>query len=186
MKKNKKVWLIVLVILALACVICVGGLAWSYTNVVNTAQKDRELFPQTVKVGSPAPDFSLPSLKGGTIALNDFKGKPLVLSIGATWCPDCANELPILGGLQQKYPDLSIVWIDSREDTKTVQKFVDQNGITYPVGLDTDGKFSNQFHVYAIPTVLFIDSKGIIQAIYIEVLPEADVRSALQKIGLSE
>jgi cytochrome c biogenesis protein CcmG, thiol:disulfide interchange protein DsbE len=184
MKKSTKIWLIVLGILALTCVICVGSLAWTYTNAINTAQKDRELFPQTVKVGAPAPDFSLPSLDGGTIALSDFKGKPLVLSIGASWCPDCAKELPILAGLKQKYADLSIVWIDSREDPKIVQKFVDQNEITYPVGLDKDGKFSNQFHVYAIPTVLFIDSAGVIQAVFIEVLPDADVQSALQKIGV--
>jgi peroxiredoxin len=184
MKKSTKIWLIVLGVLALACVIGTGILTWTLISAVNTAQKDSELFTQSVKVGAPAPEFSLPSLNGGPIALNDFKGKPLVLSIGATWCPDCANELPILAGLQQKYPGLSIVWIDSREDIKTVQKFVDQNIITYPVGLDTDGKFSNQFHVYAIPTVLFIDSTGVIQAIFIEVIPDADIQSALQKIGV--
>jgi peroxiredoxin Q/BCP len=34
-----------------------------------------------IQVGDPAPDFSLPDGKGGTIALADFRGKqPVVLA----------------------------------------------------------------------------------------------------------
>jgi peroxiredoxin Q/BCP len=32
------------------------------------------------QVGDPAPDFSLPDGKGGTIALSDYRGRPVVLA----------------------------------------------------------------------------------------------------------
>lgn len=35
--------------------------------------------PSTLKIGQPAPDFELPGAGGGTVRLNDFKGKALVL-----------------------------------------------------------------------------------------------------------
>ena len=49
-----------------------------------------------VKVGAPAPDFELPSLKGGTARLSDFKGKKnVVLSfVPAAWTPVCSDQWP--------------------------------------------------------------------------------------------
>ena len=49
-----------------------------------------------VKVGDPAPGFELPSLKGGAVRLNDFKGKKnVVLSfVPAAWTPICSDQWP--------------------------------------------------------------------------------------------
>ncbi len=49
-----------------------------------------------VKVGDAAPDFSLPSLKGGEIRLSDYKGeKNVVLSfVPAAWTPVCSDQWP--------------------------------------------------------------------------------------------
>ena len=43
-----------------------------------------------------APPFTLKSLDGKTIALSDFKGKPVLLVFWATWCDTCKEELPLL------------------------------------------------------------------------------------------
>jgi len=49
-----------------------------------------------LKVGVKAPDFSLPSLSGGTVTLNDYKGKKnIVLSfVPAAWTPVCSDQWP--------------------------------------------------------------------------------------------
>ncbi|MFH1102877.1 MAG: peroxiredoxin [Pseudomonadota bacterium] len=49
-----------------------------------------------VKVGDKAPDFTLPSLSGHTISLNQFKGKKnVVISfVPAAWTPVCSDQWP--------------------------------------------------------------------------------------------
>jgi peroxiredoxin (alkyl hydroperoxide reductase subunit C) len=49
-----------------------------------------------VKVGTEAPDFTLPALKGGEITLSEYRGKKnVVLSfVPAAWTPVCSDQWP--------------------------------------------------------------------------------------------
>jgi len=49
-----------------------------------------------VKVGEPAPDFTLNLVKGGKVTLADVQGQVVILNFWATWCAPCKKELPIL------------------------------------------------------------------------------------------
>ncbi len=49
-----------------------------------------------VKVGEPAPDFTLTLLDGSKVTLADLKGQVIVLNFWATWCGPCKKELPLL------------------------------------------------------------------------------------------
>jgi thiol-disulfide isomerase/thioredoxin len=50
--------------------------------------------PPTLKAGTTAPAFSLPSLGGGdTVSLAAFRGTPIIVNFFASWCPDCRAEL---------------------------------------------------------------------------------------------
>ena len=127
----------------------------------------------SLKVGTPAPDFEAKALNGETIQLSEFRGEPILLTFGTTWCPDCRLEVPLVQELHENRPDLVILLVDSNESQGVVQDFVGEFGITYPVLLDSDGAISRKYQIFAIPTALFIDSDGIIQAKLIEsVTPE--------------
>ena len=127
----------------------------------------------SLKVGTPAPDFEAKALNGETIQLSEFRGEPVLLTFGTTWCPDCRLEVPLVQELHESHPELIILLVDSNESQGIVQDFVGEFGITYPVLLDSDGAISRKYQIFAIPTALFIDSDGIIQAKLIEsVTPE--------------
>ncbi|MGP6158978.1 MAG: TlpA family protein disulfide reductase [Vulcanimicrobiaceae bacterium] len=55
------------------------------------------------QLGSPAPAFSLRTLDGKTVTLDQYRGKTLILNVWATWCPSCRQEIvrtcfhPVLG-----------------------------------------------------------------------------------------
>jgi peroxiredoxin len=136
-------------------------------------------------VGAVAPDFELTTLSGQVIHLSQFRGQPVVVSIGATWCPDCRREAPILQNLHETYPDLVVLSVDSREDAETVQAFADEFGLTFPIALDHDGEVLQSYGVIAIPTLFFVDSEGVIQARMVEGVSEKKLDESLATIGVT-
>ena len=139
----------------------------------------------SLKVGDAAPDFELTSLEGETVRLSQFKGQPILLSIGATWCPDCRKEAPLLEELHKAHPELVVLLVDSNESQDVVQNFADEFDITHPILLDQDSLVSKLYQVFAIPTELFIDADGIIRAKLIERVTTELLTEKLPLIGIN-
>jgi len=138
----------------------------------------------SLQVGIAAPDFQLQTLSGGTVRLSQYRGQPVLLTIGAAWCADCQREAPLLQELHTKHPELSILMVDVKEDQDIVKRFANQYGLTFMIALDTDGKVNDQFRVIAIPTELFIDAQGIIRARIIEQVTAQTLPAMLEQVGI--
>lgn len=116
--------------------------------------------------GVPAPDFSISTLDGQTITLNQLKGKRVVLHFWATSSAYSRREIPHFVQLTKEIPpkDLVIVGI-CQEERNAIENFLERNNINYALALKTDlpAPYSD---VRSIPTTFFIDRKGVIQAIH--------------------
>jgi peroxiredoxin len=112
-----------------------------------------------------APPFTLKSLEGKTIALSDFKGKPVLLVFWATWCPICKEELPLLEKFSEgKRDQLAILMVTvDGEREKKAQKIIKENKITLPVALLLKEKVMENYGVKGwIPLIFLIDPEGLI------------------------
>lgn len=93
-----------------------------------------------VKVGDPAPDFTIKLTTGKSVKLSDYKGKLIMLQFTASWCSVCRKEMPFIEkDIWLKYksnPDFALLAIDRDEPLETVQNFARAIPITYPIGLD--------------------------------------------------
>ncbi|MGZ8349931.1 MAG: TlpA family protein disulfide reductase, partial [Allosphingosinicella sp.] len=49
--------------------------------------------------GTPAPDVAFEDPQGRPVRLSDFRGRPLLLNLWATWCGPCVVEMPSLDAL---------------------------------------------------------------------------------------
>ena len=119
-------------------------------------------------VGQPAENFSLSPAEGGkAVSLAQFKGKPTMVVFWATWCPPCRREIPVLKNIHRDYSSKGLqmvsVAIAYRETREDVVRFKKSNELPYLVLWDDENKISEKYGVEGIPTVLLLDSKGVIR-----------------------
>jgi peroxiredoxin (alkyl hydroperoxide reductase subunit C) len=93
-----------------------------------------------VKVGDPAPDFSLPTISGERISLAQFRGKKnLVLSfIPAAWTPVCSGQWPGYNIVQDMFEQTDTLLIGiSTDNVPTLHAWVQEmGGVWFPVASD--------------------------------------------------
>ena len=120
-----------------------------------------------------APEFSLASVDGRQLTLQDLAGKVAILDFWATWCSPCHLQGEILEELHEEYGDgkVEIVSIDSGEKAEKVRAFVEKNPKPFVVLVDADNKVSDEYQVAALPTVILLDRQG---------------RIAFKSVGLTE
>jgi peroxiredoxin len=118
-----------------------------------------------VQKGQRAPEFSLPSLKGATVALSSLKGKVVLIDFWAQWCEPCKKELPELDRLAKQYAPKGVVIvavnIDKQRDN--AERMVKQLGVSLPVLLDPAGSVAGSYDLPKMPTSFVVDKKGIVR-----------------------
>jgi len=116
-------------------------------------------------IGEPAPALDVEQLGGGRIDLAALRGKPVWVNFMATWCPPCRDELPLMTDFADRYADtgLVVIAVDVEEDEAVVAPFMVELGVTFPVGLDTDGAASDAWRVASLPIHFWVDASGVIR-----------------------
>lgn len=122
----------------------------------------------------PAMDFTLTDQYGETHTFSDYKGKTVFLNFWATWCPPCKSEMPDIQALYEKYGenegDLIVLGVanpktdempNNQDGTvEEVTDYLEENGLTFPVVMDTTGELFYWYGISAFPTTFMIDANG--------------------------
>ena len=131
-----------------------------------TAEEFRQKGLQPPKERVEVIDFELQDLSGATRSLSDYRGKVVFLNFWATWCGPCRFEMPSMETLYQRFKakGLVIVAVNLQEDRNSVQRFVDEYGLSFPVLLDTTGRVGATYGARSIPTTYIVDRDGFVLA----------------------
>ncbi len=109
-----------------------------------------------------APAFTLKDLDGNDVTLSSYKGKVVLLNFWATWCPPCRAEMPSMQRLSDglEGEKIELIAVNVAESTKTVEKFIEENGYTFTVLLDPNAYIAATYGFRSIPTTYIIDAEG--------------------------
>ena len=134
--------------------------------------------------GAALPDIRLPALAGGGVLLADFRGKPVVVNVWATWCPPCVRELPALVRAQAEHPEIRFVFVAQEGAAEPVRAFLrSQHLAPRNVLLDAGGVVAARFGSRALPTTLFFDGRGRLAAVRMGALSAATLAQRLARIS---
>ena len=79
-------------------------------------------------------DFETPA--GSPLAMQGFRGRPLLLNFWATWCPPCVEEMPLLDSYfrQNSAKHWQILGL-AIDQPSAVRAFLQRTPVSYPIGM---------------------------------------------------
>jgi thiol-disulfide isomerase/thioredoxin len=112
----------------------------------------------------PLPELAFTDAEGAPRSLADFRGRPLLVNLWATWCPPCVAEMPALDRLQAALGSEGLVVLalsSDRGGKAQVAPFYARTGVNaLGIWLDPRGAASRAVGARGLPTTLLVDRAG--------------------------
>lgn len=119
-----------------------------------------------VKVGDRAPDFTARAVGGKELSLACLKGRVTLLTIFATWCPSCLQELTAIEKVAwPKYqPEgLAMVALGSGDNVLALKEFKQKNAFTFDLAEDPKKAITAQYATNFIPRCYVVGKDGVVK-----------------------
>ena len=171
-KSNGQLWVMLALIVIIIAVIVLLPSCGNRSAKGGASQSDSTTL---VKVGDPAPDFSVALFDGSHLTLSELRGKVVLLNFWATWCPPCRQELTrVQKDLIDRFAgrDFLFLPVSRGEKRSDVAAFREQTGYTFPMGLDSTRTIYDRYATNFSPRNYLIDRDGRIITATIGYSPE--------------
>ncbi|HRH37175.1 MAG TPA: TlpA disulfide reductase family protein, partial [Flavobacteriales bacterium] len=136
----------------------------------------------SLKEGSRLIDFRFPNIEGGWVSRSDprFAGKPMMVQVMGSWCPNCVDETRLLKEVHAKYHSMGLEIIavgfekysDESRALGALNHFKEELDVPYPVLYggpaskdEASAKLPFLDHLMSYPTCIFIDRAGVVRRI---------------------
>ncbi|MFJ2550207.1 prolipoprotein diacylglyceryl transferase family protein [Pseudomonas sp. NPDC087612] len=132
--------------------------------------------------GTRLPEIPVRTIKGETVDLTSFQGRPLVINLWATWCPPCRREMPVLQKAQAENPHLTFLFVNQGEGADIVNKFLSSQSLRLDnILFDGGGRLGQVVGSMALPTTLFYSADGRLIKSHLGELSDASLTHVLKQ-----
>ena len=141
--------------------------------------------PALIARGEPAPAIVGTTLEGEPFNLASLRGRPVIVNFWGPGCVPCRDEFPLFKATLLRHPgdDLAIVGVLMLDPPAPALDFIAKYGATWPTVDDPTGAIRTAYRVAARPQSYFIDREGILRAIQVGELTEAEMERQYALIG---
>jgi cytochrome c biogenesis protein CcmG/thiol:disulfide interchange protein DsbE len=118
-------------------------------------------------IGSVAPGFTLRRLQGpGSVSLDSYRGRPVVLNFWASWCEPCKGEAAVLQRDWTSYRDHGVVFlgVDYHDLNSDARRFVSAHELTFPMLEDGSGNVTSRYGISQVPETYVLNRRGVVVA----------------------
>jgi peroxiredoxin len=121
-----------------------------------------------VNLQDEAPDFTLKSLEGTNLRLEEYRGQVVLINFWASWCGPCRQEMPLLDRLHQRYLDtgFAVLGVNVEGEEAPARELIDKIPVTFPVLIDEGQAVSELYRLEAMPSTVVVDRDGVVRYIH--------------------
>ena len=118
--------------------------------------------PGEVEIGGYLRDATLHGFFGNTKKFSDYRGKPLIINVWASWCAPCRAEMGSLDRLALRYggKQFNVIGISTDDDGNAAAAFIRQSKISFVNYLDSKVFLENMLGADTIPLTVLVDANG--------------------------
>ena len=130
----------------------------TYVSTLNASAST----PGEVMVGSYLREATLHGFDGKINKLSEYKGKPLIINVWASWCGPCRAEMGSLEQLARQHngKEFNLIGISTDDNRLAAKDFIKQSGITFDSFLDRELLLENMLGANTIPLTILVDANG--------------------------
>lgn len=122
--------------------------------------------PGEVEIGGYLREAKLQGFAENTKKFSDFKGKPLIINVWASWCGPCRAEMGSLDRLARRYggKQFNVIGISTDDDGNAAAAFIKQSKVSFENFLDSRVFLENMLGANTIPLTVLVDANGRVLA----------------------
>lgn len=120
--------------------------------------------PASAAPAGKLPDVALPCLGGGADQVRLARlGRPAVLNLWATWCRECATELPVLAGVaKQTQGRVVFVGVDTGDSADSALQMLTEAGVHYANVYDRRSQLVKKLGLPGLPATVLVRADGTV------------------------
>ena len=118
--------------------------------------------PGEIEAGSYLREATLNGFSGHSKKFSDFRGKPLIINVWASWCGPCRAEMGSLENLSRRFggKQFNIIGISTDDDASAAAAFIKESKLTFNNYLDSNVLLENMLGANTIPLTILVDARG--------------------------
>lgn len=126
------------------------------------ASKVQANTPGEVQVGSYLRETTLQGLLGKSKKISEFRGKPLIINVWASWCSPCRSEMASIQRLSQRdgRRKFNVIGISTDDDINAAASFIKESKLTFDNYIDNNLLLENMLGANTIPLTILVDAHG--------------------------
>lgn len=122
--------------------------------------------PDEVEVGSVLRDVPMQGLSGPSHLLSQYRGKPLIINVWASWCGPCQQEMPSLERLARSKlgQQFAVIGISTDDYRDAALGFLRRYPTSFSHYIDSQLLLENMLGADRLPLTLLVDAQGRVLA----------------------
>jgi thiol-disulfide isomerase/thioredoxin len=117
---------------------------------------------QTVGLGEPLREITMKGLSGEAQKLSEFRGRPLIINVWASWCGPCRAEMASLDRLARSPAgrQFTVIGISTDDRIEAARGYLRQNPSSFRHFIDSRLALENMLGADRLPLTVLVDARG--------------------------